>query len=59
MVSMLAGLLTLRASSTLPFSARELGDSGRMMPATRMIRPGAAAWTQHPYNTGFIGTTIR
>ena len=35
--------LTLRASSMLLVSARELGDSGRMRPAIRMIMPGTAA----------------
>ncbi len=42
------GPCTFLASSILPCSARELGDSGRMIPAIRMMKPGTAA--QHPHD---------
>ena len=34
---------TCLAFSMCPCSARELGDSGRMMPAIRIMKPGTAA----------------
>ena len=41
------GPCTFLASSILPCSARELGDSGRMIPAIRMMKPGTAAHHYH------------